>query len=84
MMAVSRILVKEVYYDNDYRNYLTRPLVVMTDRIETIREFYDRNSGAKAKIITMSGDVISCKESFDEIMKKLEGEEGQRLKSFWR
>ena len=46
----------------------------MTDRIETIREFYERDSGAKSKLVTMSGDVIRCKESYIEIMKKWEGE----------
>ena len=78
MNAVSRITVKEVYevyFDNDCRGYLTRSVVVMTDRIETIRKFYDRYSGAKAKIVTMSGDVIPCIESVEEIMKKLEGKE---------
>ena len=74
MGAVSRIEVKEVYYDNDYHCYSSRPLVVMTDRIETIREFYERDSGAKSKLVTMSGDVIRCKESYIEIMKKWEGE----------
>lgn len=73
--VVSRINVNEVYYDEYYRGYMTRPLVVMTDRIETIREYNDALSGTKSRIVTMSGDSIPCKETFKELMKMWEGEE---------
>ena len=69
------IKVQNVYYDNDYHGYISRPMLINPRDISTITEAvnsYSCDRNAKTLIRLSNGDPISCKEDFNTIIKMVE------------